>query len=193
MTHFMKWCCGIDAPTTQTTARERECLAKHATGKRRLVEIGVWEGVTARQIRQNMSPSATYFAVDPYPRGRLGFSTQSLIAHRAVNSIDRGKVVWLRTTGAMAAVHPEVAGQPVDWIFIDGDHSYEGLRADWTAWRDKIAPDGIVALHDSRATEDRPIEQAGSVRFTQDTILIDPAFEKVDEVDSLTVLRRKTS
>jgi hypothetical protein len=49
---------------------------------------------------------------------------------------------------------------------------------------------GIVALHDSRSTSTRMIDDAGSVRFTNDTILKHPDFEVAEQIDSLTVLRR---
>lgn len=36
----------------------------------------------------------------------------------------------------------------VDAVFIDGDHTHEGCRGDWEAWRPHIKPGGIVAFHD---------------------------------------------
>jgi glycosyltransferase involved in cell wall biosynthesis len=38
----------------------------------------------------------------------------------------------------------------VDFCFIDGDHSYESVTADLTAWWPKIKPGGIIAGHDYR-------------------------------------------
>lgn len=37
----------------------------------------------------------------------------------------------------------------IKFLFIDADHSYEGCKADWFAWRDYIHQDGEVAFHDS--------------------------------------------
>ena len=65
---------------TQTTFAERACLAKHAAGKKRLVEVGVWHGVTTRLLRSVMDPAGVYFAIDPYVTGRLGFSAPQQIA-----------------------------------------------------------------------------------------------------------------
>ena len=39
-------------------------------------------------------------------------------------------------------------GRQVDFLFIDGDHSYEGVKADWDLYRKLVAPDGLVAFHD---------------------------------------------
>src|SRR5207247_8511624 len=109
---------------TQTTDSERECLARHAAGKRHLVEIGVWHGVTTRRLRHAMAADAVLFAVDPYAKGRLGFSAQRYIAHRSVAGVRQGEVRWVRLTGASAGQRHAAAGLlPVDFIFIDGDHS----------------------------------------------------------------------
>ncbi len=37
---------------------------------------------------------------------------------------------------------------PFDFVFIDADHSYAGVSADWDAYRPMLATGGIVALHD---------------------------------------------
>lgn len=38
---------------------------------------------------------------------------------------------------------------PYDFLFIDGDHSYEGVRNDWETFGALVRPGGIVMLHDS--------------------------------------------
>jgi predicted O-methyltransferase YrrM len=190
--HFLLWSIGLVGPATQTTAAERACLAGYARGKRRLAEIGVWHGVTTCILRGAMAPDGVLYAVDPYPVGRLGVSLQQPIAHREVGRIRRGGVVWLRMTGADAARHLTSWGAaPIDFVFIDGDHSYEGLCADWTGWSPLVAPGGIVALHDSRPCPGRPIEGVGSVKYTAEVISLAPGFQVVDGVESLTVLRRR--
>ncbi len=44
----------------------------------------------------------------------------------------------------------ELAGEfaPFDLIFIDGDHSYEGVAADFLNYAPLIRPGGLVVLHD---------------------------------------------
>jgi len=188
-THFGLWSVGLAKAETQTTDAERDCLARHASGKKRLAEIGVWHGVTTCRLRKAMAADAILYAIDPYPVGRLGFSTQYVIGHREVSKVSNGSLKWIRQTGAEAA-HSLAGAGPFDFVFIDGDHSYEGLQADWTAWKPLLASAGIVALHDSRSTPERPIDDAGSVRFTRAVILHDHCFEVAEAVNSLTVLRR---
>jgi predicted O-methyltransferase YrrM len=41
-----------------------------------------------------------------------------------------------------------LAGAPVDFLFIDGDHSYAGVKADFELYAPLVRPGGIIALHD---------------------------------------------
>lgn len=186
--HFLLWCAGIAKPQTQTTPAERACLARHVNGRKRAVEIGVWHGVTTSTLARAMPADGVLFAVDPFPKGRGGVSLHRIIAQHEVARVGERQVRWLRMRGDEA---PPVVGDPVDFVFIDGDHSYDGLKADWLAWADRIAAGGVVALHDSRSTAARPIADAGSVRFTNDVIVRDSRFELAEAVDSLTVMRRR--
>ncbi len=41
-----------------------------------------------------------------------------------------------------------LAGRPVDFLFIDGDHSEAGVEADYEDYRGFVRPGGIIAFHD---------------------------------------------
>ncbi len=188
--HYLKYRLGLATALTQTTHAERQILRDAANGKKRLAEIGVFHGVNSRAFREVMAPDAVLIAIDPYYRfffGIRGSGWARRIAHREVDKVARGKVIWIEETGANAVRRPEIAGLlPIDFIFIDGDHSYEGLKADWASWSPNVVPGGIVALHDSRNSDG-----AGSERFTSEVILRDDRFEEIATVDRLTVMRRR--
>jgi predicted O-methyltransferase YrrM len=176
---------------TQTTFAERACMAKHAAGKKRLVEVGVWHGVTTRLLRSVMDPAGVYFAIDPYVTGRLGFSIPFHIAVSETAKAPNGRLEWMRMRGDEAARdHGARSEAPVDFVFIDGDHSFEGLRADWEAWSGRVRPGGLVALHDSLSSPATPIGDAGSVVYTREVVHRDARFTRVETVDSLSVYRR---
>ncbi len=184
--HYLRWALGLAQAHTQTTAAERACLARHADGRRALVEIGVFEGVTTRLLRGVMADDGVLYAVDPFPTGRLGVSLHERIARHEVSQSARGRVEWLRTTGTDAARDPRLAGVEVDFIFVDGDHSWDGIAGDWHAWKGKMAPGGIMAFHDSRQSPD-----AGSQAFTEQVITRDPGFEVIDTETTVTVIQRR--
>jgi hypothetical protein len=186
---FVRWRLGLVSVEPWTMPEEAACLVRHATGRHRLAEVGVWEGGTTRRLRSVMAPDATLFAIDPFPTGRLGISYQEPIARGEVARIPNGRVVWLRARGAEAGRLPDVTAALFDFLFIDSDHTYEGLRDEWEVWSPLIAAGGIVALHDS-ASPDGGTPGFGSVRFTRECILTDPRFTLVETTHGLTVLRR---
>lgn len=48
----------------------------------------------------------------------------------------------------------EAAGvTSIDVLFIDGDHSYDGVKADFELWSPLVRPGGVVAFHDTVPTE----------------------------------------
>ena len=175
---------GLYEARTQTSQAERDTLAHFARGQSSLAEIGVFQGVTARLLSSVMDPAGTYFAVDPYPGGKTGVNFAYYIAKREVAKGAVGEVVWIKAFGKDAPRDPRLAGREVDFLFIDGDHSYEGLRGDWEAWRPLVTMGGIVGFHDTRGG------RFGCERYLREVILKDVEFEVVAEVDSLTVVRR---
>jgi predicted O-methyltransferase YrrM len=39
-------------------------------------------------------------------------------------------------------------GSEIDFLFIDGDHSYEGVKRDWEMYSTLVRKGGIIAFHD---------------------------------------------
>ena len=187
--HLLKWQLGLAPAEIWTTDAERACLARHAAGKRRLVEVGVWHGGTTRHLRAAMSPEGTLYAVDPFPAGRLGFSIPRLVARGEVRQVPRGRVIWVRQTGEAAARMDVMREEPIDFVFVDNAQTYETLRVEWEAWAPVVARGGIIALHDTRPGPAGQPEQTSEL-FARDVVRRDPRFTTVDEVDTLTVLQR---
>jgi predicted O-methyltransferase YrrM len=187
--HLVKWLLGLAPAEIWTTEPERACLARHAAGKRRLVEIGVWHGGTTRHLRAAMGDEATLYAVDPFPTGRLGFSIPRLVARREVARVRNGRVIWLRLPGEAAAGTEMMRQQPPDFVFVDNAQTFDSLRVEWEAWAPVVAPGGIIALHDTRPWPAGTPEQS-SVGYARTVVRQDSRFTVVEEVDSLTVLRR---
>ncbi|GAB5535172.1 MAG: hypothetical protein Rubg2KO_14210 [Rubricoccaceae bacterium] len=176
---------GLYRAITQTSQEERDALVRHASGKSCLAEIGVFQGRTTGGLAEVMDPKGVYYAIDPYPGGgRTGVDYNFLIARREVKRRAAGQVEWVQTTGAEAPNDPRLDGKQVDFLFIDGDHRYEGLKSDWDAWRDLVAPGGIVGLHDTIGG------RFGCQTYMQEVIVPDPDFERIEEVHSLTIFRR---
>lgn len=189
--HYLKYKLGISSAYTQTSVEEQKCLRKYATAKKRIAEIGVFEGVNTKNFRNVMDEGGVIIAIDPYPRslfGLLGFGWIRRIAHEEVNKIAKGNVIWIENLGKLASENKDIESYlPLDFLFIDGDHSYEGIKGDWEAWSEHIAQGGVVLLHDSINCKSPNV---GSEIFTQEVIKNDDRFRFLEEVDTLTVFVR---
>src|SRR5262245_43817333 len=115
-THFALWMVGLVKPESGTTQAECDALADAVASRTRVVEVGVWHGVTTRRLKCAMSPAGVLYAIDPFEAGRLGFSMQRYIARREVARAEGGEVRWIRLSNAEAA--PRVLAEgPVDFVF----------------------------------------------------------------------------
>lgn len=62
-------------------------------------------------------------------------------------------------------VAAELAGEKVDFLFIDGDHTVEGVSSDYADYREFVRPGGIIAFHD--IIEKQPFETNQVHQFWQ--------------------------
>jgi hypothetical protein len=104
-----------------------------------------------------------------------------------VESARGAQVDWIRARSDDAVRSWSL---PIDFLFIDGDHSYEAVRTDWDDWHGHVQPDGLVAFHD--ALLDAPWMDAsfGSARFVAELRESGGGWQLVDRADSVAVFRR---
>jgi predicted O-methyltransferase YrrM len=191
MLYYCSYIVGFQPALTQTTIKERECLERYARQKKVLVEIGVWHGVNTRLFRKVMNESGRLYAIDPFPKGRFKISWEKMIAKREANAVDKGWVHFLEMfSDEAAAQFDSIEKVAIDFLFVDGDHSFEAVKKDWQSWSPKMAIGGTIALHDSRSHEGRNIENMGSARFAREVIASYPHFRTIETCDSLTVVER---
>jgi len=190
LAHYLKVRLGFAEPHTQTTSSERSVLEKYAKNASVGIEIGVYEGVNTSLIARNMKSEGRLYGIDPFFKGRAGICYSKLIAlHNLKKTQTIGKVTLIEKLSSDAAAD---VPERIDFMFIDGDHSYEGIAKDWELFSCKIVPGGIIALHDTSVPDfDPERSKLGSVSFFAQVISKDLAFEKLETADSMNVLRRK--
>lgn len=174
-------------PAAQHTRTERELLIEHARDASTLVELGVAEGGSAMELREVIAPNGTLHLVDPFAPGRLGVSFDRIVARRLVASVANGRVRWWRQTSIDVAADWH---EPIDFLFIDADHSFAAVLRDWEDWSPHVVEDGHVALHDARVHPGGwPQSTTGPVRLIA-SLEHDPRWRVAGVADSTVVLRR---
>ena len=182
---------GASLPRSQTSSNERELLKKYIGGKKCIAEIGVFEGFTTRVLTECSDADARIYGVDPFFSGRLGISWGYKMS-QAYNydAIRRGKLSLVRAKSIM--VGNQVPSE-LDFVFIDADHSLDGIISDWEFWSERIKADGVIALHDSLIPNYNPrVADYGSHLYFEQHIKFDRRFEFIDCVDSLAIMKRRS-
>jgi hypothetical protein len=119
-------------------------------------ELGVKQGKFTEHLLGRF-PKLHMVAVDLWepraPSGRRGYETydqwnfdeiQSEYRHRTAGFAERLTTMRCDTKEA-AAGFPD---RSFDFVFIDAEHTYEGVKADIAAWRPKLKPGGLLSGHD---------------------------------------------
>lgn len=183
---------GLRPVFAQHTAAEHEAIRRAAQGRKSIVEIGVAEGASALALREAMDDQGTLYLIDPFHLGRVpGVNALRRAAEAAVNSIQRGRVVWIRKFSFEAAAS---WNSPIELLFVDGDHAYEAVKRDWEDWHRFIVPGGLVLFHDARVFPGGwPCSDDGPVRFVREMFSSnqDSPWKICMEVDSLVGVERR--
>jgi len=130
---------------------------------RRVLEIGTAKGGTLYLWCQAAANDATIVSID-LPSGKFGggYDPPRADLYNAF-ARDEQKLHLLRGDSHKPETHEKIRGlfnhQPIDFVFIDGDHFYPGVKADFIEYSKMVRPGGLIAMHDiCEATHDREIE-----------------------------------
>ena len=131
-------------------------LAKIVPVGQAIVELGSFKGKSTAYLAQGAKDGneVPVYAVDPWDLagnvyGKHGFTRPEV---REAFEAQLKKVrLWGRVTQvqAFSTDYADVYdGPPVGLLFIDGDHRYEPVKADFEAWEPLLASGAVVAFDD---------------------------------------------
>lgn len=171
------------------TPDEEELLTRYAAQVPEagvIVEIGGEWGRSAGAFARGAHDSVEIVTVDLFP-GNL------LDSHRA-NLLEAGFSARSYQIQANSHTfgHQWTLDKPIHLLFIDGDHTYEGAKADIDAWVKHVPVDGIVIFHDvAQVTNKQPHYLHFEVtRAITDWASTQTDFEAIEQVDTAAVFRR---
>jgi len=152
-------------------------LARQCTGRGVIVEIGSWKGKSTICLAggSRAGSGIKVHAIDPHTG-----SPQHLEMF--------GNTIWtfeefkqnIQRAGMTDLVEPHVDfsesvaktfNQPVELIFVDGLHEYEGVKGDFDAWFPKVVDGGSMVFHDATSWE-------GVLRVMEEDVFLSRHFRK---------------
>ncbi len=152
-----------------------------------IVEIGSFKGKSTVMLAKvaahyGLGPIV---AIDPH-----NFNSSELKAHRAAPNASSYEEFLnnLRVAGVsdMVEVHraysSDIASswsRPIRFLWIDGDHSYQGAKSDFDGFSRHVVPEGIVAFHNALH------EFSGPIRVFVEDVLRSDTFGAAGFVHSI--------
>jgi len=115
---------------------------------RSVLEIGTAYGGTLFALATAAHPDAHIASLDlPSPEG---YPPEREPLYRAFARAGQ-RLDLVRADSHLSATRDRIAalmGGALDLLFIDGDHTYEGVRRDWELYGPLVRSGGLVAFHD---------------------------------------------
>lgn len=187
--------------TTSEDAVARVLAARSRVAEElNILEIGVLFGVGAAFMHTALSPfyeRVRLVLLDPfdgyYGPEHLDPLTGQRVSRSAVErnlaraTIPAGDVTILAGFSTDDGVREQArkAG-PYDVIVIDGDHSYEGVKADFERYAEMLSPGGVLIV-DDYGSEDWP----DVTKYVDQVVSADDRFEKLGSLSRTAIFRMK--
>ncbi len=152
---------------------ELSWLAQQARKSSIVVELGSWNGRSSRAIADNLPADAKLFCVDTFSgssgepdahktaKEREGDGAFMKFFENLYDHIMLGRVIPVRMESGNAAEILAKMGVKADMLFIDADHSYEGVKRDIQLWKPLVKEGGLLCGHDYYLPEQNPLAWIG--------------------------------
>jgi hypothetical protein len=137
----------------------RELFLPHLPKGGEVAEIGVWRGDFSEHILRAAQPSCLHlidpwqeFGEDATARARAENEQTTheenyqWVQHKFLAETQERRIALHRNSSLVAA-RQFTPGQ-LQWVYIDGDHSYAGVLADLNSFAPLVAPEGFILGHD---------------------------------------------
>jgi len=117
-----------------------------------VLEIGTARGGTLFLWTRLAKQHAKIVSID-LPHGNFGggYSRRRALLYRRF--VGKGQTLHLlrldsHAESTLQKTKQLFAGSPIDLLFIDGDHTYEGVKRDWEMYSSLVRPGGMIVFHD---------------------------------------------
>lgn len=171
-------------------------LAARVPAHQAIVELGSYRGGSASWMASGAAAGygAHVTCIDPWPQPLKGWPDKDHVERQrgalAAFTATMQRQEWPVT--ALRARSIEIAPmwiQPVGLLFIDGDHAYDAVAADYRAWEHLVAAGGWLAFHDYFDDGELAIE-GDTARVIRDVVLASGSWAHAELVQKLWVARR---
>jgi len=139
-----KW--NIPTYTTNQELLKLYELAKSLPKKSLAVEIGSYIGASSLLIAKGLHNESKLICIDTWQNDAMTEGNWDSFSEfiKNVNTVKK-KIETIRNTSVLAGTN---FNEKIDFLFIDGDHSYDAVKKDVDIWFPKLKSGGIIVMHD---------------------------------------------
>jgi hypothetical protein len=139
-----------------------------------IVEIGAFQGESTTIFSKNF-PNSNIFAVDfwinNYDDREVNINSYNMIdVENNFNILTKYYPNIIKIKMLSSEFSNIISDNSIDFIYIDGDHSYNGVNSDIMSWKNKIKPNGFIGGHDYNEKQAGTVVRAVSENFPNSKI-----------------------
>jgi len=115
------------------------------------VELGTWQGASAIPVALSVRRwGGTVACIDTWggelddDGGSVEGAPPLMLLGCARRMVDMGVGANVRLIPALTTEAAKYWTEPIDFLYIDADHGYEGVKADLHAWVPHVKPGGLI-------------------------------------------------
>jgi len=131
-----------ELPTVAQDRDEFLHLIEEAKGAREVLEIGTFRGGTSFLFYKLLGANVTTIDL------KIPIFLRLILSYKS-----NGKIRLIQGDSHDKETLKKVSDRKYDLLFIDGDHSYEGIKKDFEMYSPLVREGGIVAFHDILSEE----------------------------------------
>jgi MMP 1-O-methyltransferase len=162
--------------------------AKNSSKKGTIVEIGSFKGKSTVFLAKGSlaGKKIKIVAIDPHISNLEHTDKKSSYPIFKANLKKAGVAQMVVPIVAKAEDAVKKWKKPISFLWIDGDHSYEGVKKDFDLWSPFVIEGGLIAFHDSTVSD---------VQKVVGESIISKGFKNVGLADSISyaIKSRKTT
>lgn len=123
-------------------------LAQHVPAGGCIAEVGAEFGMSASLFCKGAKPDVQIYSIDLFPGDLLKQHRHNLVTAGFGTRFDTRSMQIKGDSKVIGAKWLDNNMPLIDLCFIDGDHSYNGAKADALIWSPLVKVGGYIAFHD---------------------------------------------
>jgi len=134
-------------------------MAKLCAPESHVVEIGAYKGLSTVHVaagRKVVNAKNSIYVIDPFcdAEDKGGTGNKSYFKQDFINNVERCGLTYevIIVEGLSNHLHGWIGtkcGGNIELLFIDGDHTYDGVKRDYNLYYPMVKVGGLIAFHDS--------------------------------------------